>query len=228
MSNRARRPTPLQLALIGLCLGGFVYALAGPVLDGLDRRYPDRERVAALSDPAVQLEVNLAEEDVDSAAARSALQVLPAPLVRLLREFGGRVVFTDLAALEAMHPDDTNITHTAGLYVREQRIAYIAHDTGEPGLTALHEIGHMIDHALFDLSSSEAFLRIYEDARQNESLGAGWRDDTREFFADFFARYYFSDARRNWLASRFPEARQYFANLEESASACSQLSCFGQ
>lgn len=214
----AQRPRVIGLVLASISTIGFLVGFWSPLMDGVDRRLPRRERVLELADPSQTMPVEVDPSARDSSDVREALQALPGPMVTFLRGFGGRVVIVKRAALINFDTEG-ELRDVVGVYVPAQRTAYVAFDAGGPGETALHEVGHMLDHALGELATQPAFTRIYESARLDTKVTARFRDLPKEFFAEFFATYYFSDRARGWVERRFPDAAAYLAELERSPLA---------
>ncbi len=84
----------------------------------------------------------------------------------------------------------------------------------------LHEYGHITDSALGNISYKGEFKKIFEDYNRNGiiefSIGSKYqRDNIREFFAESFAKYYFSDKSRENLEKNYKEIYGYFNNLEK-------------
>jgi hypothetical protein len=209
-----QKPQLLGLALGALCLVAFVGGFWRPLADGFDRKFPSRDGVSKLADASLAVEVSVDSGASDSEAVRSALRVLPASLVRTVRDFGGRVVIVKRGTLASIAvPGMQELHQVVGLYVPKTRVAYVASDSEAPGETALHEIGHLLDHALGSLTS-KTFLPVYQAARKDKRIAAKYRDDPKEFFAEFFATYYFSDRSREWLSRRATDASRYLAELE--------------
>lgn len=209
------RPHAVGILLAALLSAAFLAGFWRPLADGFDRIYPTRSDVARLADPGVQLDVSVHPEASDDDEIRSALGVLPGTYVRRARDAGGRFVIVQHQALSgiAVAGKQTELHEVVGLYVPSERVAYVAGNTDAVGETALHEFGHMLDHLLGE-PSSKGFTPVYESARRDRKIAAKFRDSPSEFFAEFFAAYYFSDRSRAWLERRFPEAHAYFARLE--------------
>lgn len=103
----------------------------------------------------------------------------------------------------------------------------------------LHEYGHYLDVSLLDekLSLTREWSEIYQRCRSNQRVpGSGpsrpfsflkWNRisivfgsyylQPREFFAECFSRYYFSESSKKYLEYYFPEAHEYFSRLEKDA-----------
>ena len=199
-----------------LCLGGFLANLWVPLGDALDASFPGRQVVSRHARGESTWDIAVAPEALDNADVRSALGVLSPAYAELVRDFGGQLVITRVDALSQVRTSSQReLTYTAGVYFAKGRVAYIAHDSGDPGWTALHELAHMLDHALGELSGRVDFVDVYEQLRTDERLNPYARTNSQECFAELFTRYYFSDRRRGHLADRFPLASRYMASLEQ-------------
>ena len=91
---------------------------------------------------------------------------------------------------------------------------YVNQDKDEAGRTALHEFGHLFDHVLGRRSSSGEFLNAFSAAKDAGRLGAHYASSPQEFFADGYARYYFSDRSRRRLRDEYPDAARFFDALD--------------
>ncbi len=216
----ARDATPSQVrtrlgySIGAICLAAFALMLWTPLLDALDSEWPIRDAVAEHGGDT-QWNIERADGVQRSAAVAASLAVLSPAYRRFVESVGGKLILTTKAALAAAQTRAPNaLVHTAGLYLPDAKTALIAHDTEDPGWTALHELGHLIDHQSDRLSTSDGFLRIYERLSEDPRLDEYARSSSGELFAELFSRYYFSDRRRAHLQQRFPEAAEYMRSLE--------------
>lgn len=221
----------LGMAISVACLAGFVAGLWVPLRDALDEAFPTRRWVAEhagegglgawpLSDPSAQ------DGQVSDAEIAAALAVLSPAYPRLVKAFGGQLQLTTLAVLSAVQTSvPRELSHVVGVYIPSARRVLLARDGGNRGWTALHEVAHMLDHALGDLSARPAFADVYSHLRGDERLDNYARSHPRECFAELFARYYFSDRRRRHVAERFPAALKYMQELEARIVHCTDLPC---
>lgn len=219
MSGDDPGATPwLGVAVAVACCGAFVVGISEPLADSLDRMVPTRELVAKHGSSAEHWSIEVDGSGNDSAAVREALLSVPKAFTRRIAEFDGRIIFIHSGALaDIRNLDEHDLLRAAGVYHPASRTAYVSTDGEGAGGTGLHEIGHMLDHALGDLSSQPEFLEIYELVLGNGLLQPYARSNPRECFADIFERYYFSDRRRQGLASQLPEGLEYMKNLEQAA-----------
>jgi len=203
------------MAGIIVCLGLFVGALWSPVLDGIDAEFPSRAELLQGRQPT-DWTLHLADGGRDSTDVRDALGVLGPGYRDLALRSDARILLTSRDALAQAAGDTNELMYTAGIYVPDKKQAYIAYDAENPGRTALHELGHMVDHLLDYPSQSAEFERIYTKLRGDDRLAGYPRTRPRELFAELFAMYHFSDRQRDHVVDRFPEAARYFAELERS------------
>jgi hypothetical protein len=196
-------------------LAGFYWILLGSLtLDSLDKEFPRREE----SCPAPREDLVLPIELRDLAAAdpdiRVALSCLPPAHLLRARDFGARFVVTKTELTE-IFPGlaDNEGLGVGGVYDRENRTLYVKQDGGADR-TALHEFGHLFDHVLGDRSSSSEFLSAFSAAKNAGTLGAHYASAPQEFFAESYARYYFSDRSRRRLRDDYPDAGRFFDALD--------------
>ena len=149
-----------------------------------------------------------------------ALSVLPSGYVDLVRERGARIEITTIDELKKVGLEpDTPLSVIAGVFVPSDVLMLVAHDAEHPGLTALHEMGHFVDHALGDCSFSEGFDALWRKADDGR-IPRYFLGSTRELFAYYFSSYYFSDRRRTRLAEDHPEAASFFTEMETGEPRC--------
>ncbi len=216
MRNEEKRPRLLGMAIAVACCGAFIVGVWGPLADGLDRHFPSRAVVGKHSSPG-NWKIELEGASDDNPAVREALLGVPTAFAESIARFGGRIVFTHSDRLAGIRNlDQHDLARAAGVYHPASRAAYISTDGEAAGHTGLHEVGHMLDHALGDLSTRAPFLALYEHITAYGLLSPYARKNPRECFADIFERYYFSDRRRARLAAELPEAIDYMEALERS------------
>jgi len=99
---------------------------------------------------------------------------------------------------------------------------------GASASLVLHEYGHFVDYSLMPIrfSQTEEWKDIFTEARSYASafflnrikshFGSHYLESS-EFFAECFARFYFSRRSQERLKKLFPEAYRYFENLERRA-----------
>lgn len=204
---------------VGL-LGLYGLLLGTQTLDALDLDFPVRDDVRASADPGLTIEVAVRPEAEPVEEVTDALSVLPPSYVELVRERRARVELTNLEELKKVGLEpDTPISVIAGIFSPRDVLLLIAHDAAHPGLTALHEMGHFVDHALGDCSFSEGFDALWQKADDGR-IPRYYLGSTRELFAYYFSSYYFSDRRRERLAEDHPEAASFFAELERGEPRC--------
>ena len=219
VGDDASQARSLGMVIAVLCCGAFIVGIWEPLADGLDRRFPSRAVVGKWGSKAASWRIELDQGGDESAAVRAALRSVPEALAERVRDFGGRIIFTRSERLEHIRNlDEHDLLRAAGVYLPASRTAYISTDSEAAGQTGLHEVGHMLDHALGDLSSKRPFLKIYELVTANRLLSVYARSNPRECFADIFQRYYFSDRRRDNLAAQLPEAIEYMRALERPST----------
>lgn len=204
---------------VGL-LGLYGLLLGTQTLDAFDLDFPRRDEVRAAADATASVEVAVRPEAEPVEEVTDALSVLPAGYVALLRERRARIELTSIDELKKVGLEpDTPISVIAGLFVPGDVLVLIAHDAAHPGLTALHEVGHFVDHALGDCSFSKRFDALWQKADDGR-IPRYYLGSTRELFAYYFSSYYFSDRRRARLAEDHPEAASFFEEMETGEPRC--------
>lgn len=99
------------------------------------------------------------------------------------------------------------------------RLPYSRYDHGSISLE-LHEYGHMINDAFDFPAFEQPFLDVFETSKKKKEHVFFRRimdheaKKADEFFAECFAKYYFSDRPRHDLREHFPEACEYFRQFE--------------
>jgi len=211
----------LERAAWTLGLLGFYAVLLGPqTLDAIDLDFPRRDDVRALADPGHTLTATLGPEGVPVTDVDDALSVLPKGLVDLAERRGAQIQITSVERLKTVGLEpDTPISVIAGVFSPKDELLLIAHDAEHPGLTALHEMGHFVDHALGDCSSSKRFDELWQRADDGRTPRY-YLKSTRELFAYYFSSYYFSDRRRARLAEEHPGADTFFEEMEIGEPSC--------
>ena len=201
-------------------LGFYALLLGTQTLDALDLDYPIRDDVRGGADPSRSVDVTVRPEAEPVDEVTDALSVLPPGYVDLVRQRRARIELTSLEELKKVGLEpDTPISVIAGLFSPKDVLLLVAHDAEHPGLTALHEMGHFVDHALDDCSFSEAFDVLWQKADDGR-IPHYYLRSTRELFAYYFSSYYFSDRRRARLAEDHPEAVAFFAEMETGEPRC--------
>jgi Anthrax toxin lethal factor, N- and C-terminal domain len=204
---------------VGL-FGLYAVLLGSATLDALDADFPRRDEVLALADPQSPIAVGMGEGGEADDGVNAALATLPARYVALANDRGAKLLMTDLATLERIGPEPgTPIHMIAGLFLPKRLEMLVAHDAQRPGMTALHEFGHFLDHALGDCSFSDRFDELWESANDGTTRRY-YLSSTRELFAHYFSAYYFSDRRRRRLTDEHPDAARFFAEIEQGTPRC--------
>ena len=214
MLAETRRRSAWGLAVAVICLSIFVIGLWEPLWDGIDSHFPTRHEVRNGAQPTTW-DVRSTVGPGQSRAVREALGVLPPAYQRLVQQHEGKLLVTNRAALARLSPLASNhLTYTAGLYVPATKQVYVAYDSSNSGRTALHEMGHLVDHALSYPSRKPQFQAIFAAVEADNRLGSYPRSHPQELFAELFAKYYFSDRQRAHVTAWFPQAASYFRVLE--------------
>ncbi|MEZ4440774.1 MAG: hypothetical protein R3B72_16865 [Polyangiaceae bacterium] len=207
-----------RVAWTGGLVALYAVLLGSRTLDAVDSEFPRRVEVAALADPAERLAVELGPGGEDVPAVGEALASLPGPLVARAKREGLRVRITDLATLKQSGAEAAPMSVVAGLFVPRSLEILIAHDTEHPGLTALHEFGHYLDHTLGNCSASPRFQALWDRA-DDGTTRRYYLAAAPELFAHYVTEYYFSDRRRDRLVEEQPEAAALLRAIEASARA---------
>jgi len=130
--------------------------------------------------------------------------------------------------IEVASPSEYPILKRYEGFYEEEPIRKIVIKKGEPASTVLHEYGHFVDFSLTGttLSRSGKWQEIFKVSKTHKSffflnrirwVFGLYYMNSKEFFAECFARYYLSVFYRNYLRNNFPEAHEYLKRLEERA-----------
>lgn len=191
----------------------YAVLLGSQTLDAVDKEFPSRDTVcAAPSELSLRYELRAAELDDDIV---DALRCVPAAHQELANRFGAKLVIVD-DALEKVFPqiEVDPVSELAGVYDPDTRTLYVNQRKRYPGKTTLHELGHLLDHALGDPSEREPYISIHSAARERGDLALRLAASPREHFAESFARYYFSDRTRRRLQEQDARTWEYFRDLK--------------
>lgn len=201
----------------------YVLLLGRVTLDALDGEYPSRDAIRAASNAGKPLPIEIGEEAEDNAEIRDALSVLPEMLTILADQRKGRIIITNVEAIQARGiTPGLPVSHVAGYFEKDGWRLFIAHDAEKPGMVALHEYGHFVDAALDGCSETPAFDAINEAAVASGDLGTHYTSSPAEMFAYMFSQHFFSDRRRARLEADYPEGAKYMSELA-STGACPQM-----
>lgn len=150
---------------------------------------------------------------------QKALEYFPDPLQKRVNEYGGQVILVDdLGSVSNFY----NTMYREGESVR----GFIAGDrktaiVPRRSITrkdhihvALHEYGHLIDHATGSPSNAEEFVGVAKVSNKRDAVrGMIYKESANEYFADMFAQYLENSA---VMRKEYPEAFKYFESLVEN------------
>lgn len=167
------------------------------------------------------------------------LEHVPDPFQKIVNDHRATVVIFDGDALDHVSSFEAteDLRNVSGVYVPSVKGIFINHHGHRPDdisvCLELHEYGHAIDHALaalpdtpytneagYYVSGSDEFKQIHEEATRKTSwftmfVMTDHEEDRREFFAESFARFYYSDRSRASMKRRLPECHEFFRKMEE-------------
>ena len=195
-------------------LSAFYAVLLGTqTLDAIDKEFPNRGGICTEpSELVIRYELRAAEIDDDIA---DALRCVPASHQELANRFGAKLVIDDEPLEKAFPQIEVDpVSELAGVYDPKTRTLYVNQRKRYPGKTTLHELGHLVDHALGDPSEREPYTSIHAAARARGDLALRLAASPREHFAESFARYYFSDRTRRRLQEQDARTWEYFRDLK--------------
>jgi hypothetical protein len=205
----------LRLGWLAGLFAFYALLLGEQTLDAIDEELPRRDRVCvgtgeAAIDHHGELDGRIAE----------ALGCLPPGYLGQARELGARLVLSEESLAQSFPGIELDpVSELGGVYDPETRTLYVDRTKRTADKTALHELGHFLDHALGYASEAEPFAGIHAAAVERGELGRHLASSPRELFAESFARYHFSDRARAKLFDKDPRAAAYFRALDERFAA---------
>ncbi|MBW2991670.1 hypothetical protein KY345_00450 [Candidatus Woesearchaeota archaeon] len=238
-----------EKSILSLVIGGCLALMGYGIMSDYYPEYlpePKANEVRRYSTEAVKANHRISINKRDERAINRILNKLenvPDAFQKKGNEYGGVVVIFDGRITEdkcsaylglEQHKEQikkAGFENTIGTYFPFTGEVFVKQKSRPKGISAvLHEYGHMIDYALvggwMDFSSNEKeFRRIFDISKKYRDFFFFKRmdnhesSDPREFFAESFARYYFSDKSRKKLRKEFPEAYQYLCDLEKRVVA---------
>jgi hypothetical protein len=108
-----------------------------------------------------------------------------------------------------------------GLFMGDHII--IRRDEMYGGGVAIHEVGHAVDHLMFNnISNSAEFKGIYNKEAEkfyNKIGQEHYLENEMEYFAEAFNYYYYSYDVRKYLKSRAPETYEFIRKLQNRKSS---------
>lgn len=151
------------------------------------------------------------------AAVHAALERLPKPI---RRELSARCCRYEVIGSADVADDSRGkgLGKIAGLALLDDHLAIVAAECREPGITTLHEAAHLLDgkfRGLWCYSRDPVWKAIWQEdlAAGNVSAFSRQRTDPAEYFAESFAKFYWSPATRNELTQR---VQDYIARLPDA------------
>lgn len=165
------------------------------------------------------------------------LEHVPDKIQQICNDYGGKVIIFDGRITELEHmkhykgqkPKGWELSweHAPGTYYNKFKEVMIKQSYDEYGTNLeLHEYGHMVDYALGKLmeegrlSDIKEFIEIHEKYSNQKFLGIFntmkpyEKNFRNEFFAESFAKYYYSKKTRKKLKKEYPEVYKFFKSLE--------------
>ena len=193
----------------------FVCALTGCILTPEVRTYT-YDKI----EPIVQ---NRTEECIDSIVEN--LERIPDSFQEIGNKFGTVVIVDGPLTNQKEFKDKKGKYHRTagswekipGAYDVETRRAFIRYER-RSGSLALHEYGHMIDHALDHISKKKDFLEVYKEYKNSKFLRDHAKSSSVELFAYCFDKYFYSYRTRKMLEGYYPLAHEFFEELDEKVN----------
>ncbi len=167
------------------------------------------------------------------------LEHVPDPFQKIVNDYKATVVIYDGDVLDHVSSFEAtdDLRNVSGVYVPSVNGIFINHQGHRPDdksvCLELHEYGHAVDQALASLpgtpytnetgyyvSGLDEFKRIHETATKRTSwftlfVMTDHEKDRREFFAECFARFYYSDQSRESMKKYIPECYEFFRKMEK-------------
>lgn len=165
------------------------------------------------------------------------LEKVPDPLQRMVSDYGATVVLFGGEVLDHIdsYEGTEDLRGVRGVLIpstKEVFIHYTGHSAEDNSVSLeLHEYGHAVDMALAELpgtpytspgffvSRSKEFSEIHKSSMRNPWFSlfvmARYERTNREFFAESFARFYYSDRTRESMKQLTPECYEFFRKMEE-------------
>lgn len=119
------------------------------------------------------------------------IETIPSHILECFNEYGFQVVLTDVNIAERYY-QDTSLGDIAGLFVENESTIYISSKRNYINHATIHEFGHFFDYINDWSSTSEDFINIYIEEKDNLQIISHdnhYKSSSSEFFATSFQQY---------------------------------------